>query len=71
MWGEESLEMRVISPRRLTIEEKMEMDGEADNRFYGEMEVESSEIEQKLIKDFSGLGLGLYNIPKLGKSNFD
>jgi hypothetical protein len=65
MFGEESLDMRVLSPRRLTIEEKIEI-GEDSNDllFCGEMDIEN-ESASELIKGFSSMSLS--TIPKLGK----
>jgi|688.fasta_scaffold349361_2 hypothetical protein len=41
MFGEESLEMRVISPRQLTIEEKIQIHEDNDDLlFYGNMDMD-------------------------------
>jgi hypothetical protein len=65
MFGEESLEMRVLSPKQLTIEERMQINEDSnDLLFYGNMDIE----EDALVKNFSQMGLA--PIPKLGKESF-
>lgn len=57
--------MRVLSPKRLTIEEKIQINEDSnDLLFYGNMDIE----EDALVKNFSQMGLAA--IPKLGKEDF-